>query len=341
MKKTSPFFSIGVTSFDRNTLLKETLKSIIRQNYKDFEVLVSNDNPKRKISNSSLKILDSRVKFINQPENLGERRNMNYMLSLSKGRYFTWLADDDLYNPQFLEAVYNSIIKYNFPSCIFTSYKTGNNILQRKKQLKIKSELFTGSEYLKKYLSRSIKTQGCYGIFEKQYLSRIGGMIKLGNGISAGYKDLPGNVYYPYADNWLVIQAGLREKIVFIDSPLILYRIHQGSISLTSTDLAGYFSAQQDLCKKCLKVFKSRKLRLNFQLYFFLLLKWCAKDFAAVVRRSDQIRMKQIIEYLHFFMKYMTYLKKPSLYWQMLRILSSLSINTILTIGKKKLLMPK
>ena len=39
----SPFFSIGVTTYNRRELLKCTLDSIIKQKFSDFEVIVGND----------------------------------------------------------------------------------------------------------------------------------------------------------------------------------------------------------------------------------------------------------------------------------------------------------
>ena len=38
-----PFFSIGVTTYNRKELLKQTLISIINQTFTDFEVIVGND----------------------------------------------------------------------------------------------------------------------------------------------------------------------------------------------------------------------------------------------------------------------------------------------------------
>ena len=48
---------------------------------------------------------------------------MNALLNLSRGRYFTWLTDDDLYAPNFLAEVHSALVKFDLPVCVFTSFE--------------------------------------------------------------------------------------------------------------------------------------------------------------------------------------------------------------------------
>ena len=111
-----PLFSIGVTTYDRVELLIETLSSITAQTFTDFEVIVGNDNPERTLTAEALGVDDQRIRFVNHASNLGELNNMNTLLDISRGRYFTWLADDDLYAPTFLAAVAEALEKCHYPS---------------------------------------------------------------------------------------------------------------------------------------------------------------------------------------------------------------------------------
>ena len=106
MTKNKPFFSIGVTSYKRIELLRQCIKSIISQTYKDFEVLIGNDDTSTIITHEMLGITDDRIKIYNHTKNLGEIGNMNYLLSKAEGDFFTIQADDDLYEPQFLESIH-------------------------------------------------------------------------------------------------------------------------------------------------------------------------------------------------------------------------------------------
>jgi len=255
-----PLFSIGITAFDRSKLLKATVNSILRQTFHDFEIIISNDNPKRKLSKSKLAIKDSRVKIINQSKNLGEVNNMNFLLNSARGKYFTWLGDDDMYQPQFLEAIHQAITKFNSPPYIVTSYSSGNKFTKLKKQNNFEFQNLNGQDFLSQYLNKSFKIIGCYGVFKTTYLKKINGIKQLGQGFS------------PYSDNLLAIQSAHHGKIVFINAPLVFFRLHSNSLSLISTNLNSYLTAQEDFLSSSIKIFKQQKLRQNFSSNLSLLL---------------------------------------------------------------------
>lgn len=294
-----PFFSIGVTTYDRVSMLVETLSSILTQTFEDFEVIVGNDNPDRIISGEVLGIDDTRIRFVNYAENLGELGNMNSLLNISRGKYFTWLADDDLYTPDFLRRIYETLVTFDFPLCAFTSYMViGPNYSGKSQECPVGgSQLLTGRQFLRKYLEHSVRVIGCYGVFDSQYLRKTGGIEQLGNGFS------------PYSDNLLVIKAGLLEKVVYINAPLIFYRTHEGSISLVSTDVDAYSTAQADLLSKSVNVFRSHVLNEDFKFNLFLLLKWCMEDYFAVMRRSGKLQWQKLLSYLVFLVGYIKVLQ--------------------------------
>lgn len=304
-KKTQPFFSIGVTTYDRMDLLKETLSSIIFQTFPDFEVIVGNDNPQQALSSELLDINDERISYVNHTANLGEMANMSDLLERSRGQYFTWLADDDLYAPTFLETVHKALSRYENQPVIFTSYVMGTHFKDESKSISsTECRRYTGAEFLKVYLSRSIMAIGCYGVFRKEYLLQIKGMEQLGRGFS------------PYADNWLVIKTALLDEVVYCDAPLIFFRTHEASISYTSRDVEAYLSAQKDLLTRSRGVFLSEPLAANFQDNLFLLLVWCLRDFGAVISRSGFVSLKQIREYIAFLQKHQAELRGTLYYWK-------------------------
>ena len=45
-----PFFSIGITAYNRHDLLREALGSILSQGFDDFEVIVGNDYQAEKLT---------------------------------------------------------------------------------------------------------------------------------------------------------------------------------------------------------------------------------------------------------------------------------------------------
>jgi len=320
-----PFFSIGVTTYNRKEMLKECLSSAIWQTFSDFELIVGNDYPQENISAELLGIHDPRIRFVNHAQNLGELRNMNALLAMSRGRYFTWLGDDDMYVPTFLQAVHAALVKFDFPPCVFTSYMRDAIFPEEVETSPAEGQLFEGRRFLQLYLTRTLKTLGSNGVFKKEYIMRIGGMEQLGASFS------------PYSDNLLAIRAGLLDKVVYIDAPLSFFRTHEESISATSTDLDAYSSAQAALCRKCINIFKSEGLRDNFHSNLFLLLWWCIIDFAAVILRAGSINKRQVFAYLAFLKRYMSFLKRPTLYWRRIGFLIITIIIQVLSLGKDKL----
>lgn len=292
-----PFFSIGVTTYNRQEMLKECLSSIIGQTFSDFEVIVGNDYTLDTLSDELLGIDDSRIRFVNHPQNLGELGNANSLLGMSQGRYFTLLADDDMYAPTFLEAVHTAIVKFDSPFCVFTSFKSGAIFYGEMENSVRQGQLFEGSRFIQLYLSRKLKAIGCYGVFDREYIRQTGGMEQLGEGFS------------PYSDNLLVIKAGLFEKVVYINAPLIFYRTHEGSISLVSPDVDAYSTAQADLILKSINVFRSQVLNEDFEFNLFLLLKWCIEDYFSVMRRSGKLQRKKLVSYLMFLVGYIKVLQ--------------------------------
>ena len=292
-----PFITIGVTTYNRREMLKECLQSILAQTHVDFEVIVGNDFTSNKLYLDEFGIDDPRFKIVNHEENLGETQNMNWLLHAAKGKYFTWLADDDGYYPAFLESIYDALIKYSLLTCVFTSYQMSENFPEMTETKIDYGNLYEGKEFLRLYLERRIKLQGCYGVFEKDYMINTGGMIKLGTGFG------------PYSDNILAIRAGALEKVVYINEPLIFYRSHSGSISLMSTDLDAYSSAQKELLRESVEIFRNLQIP-DFDYYLKLLLKWCVWDYYGVANRSKHVKLSKLFQYQWFIFYYSIFIGK-------------------------------
>lgn len=289
----TPYFSIGVTTFKRRELLLETLSSILAQTFADFEVIVGNDNTAESLTVETLGIDDRRVQIVNHAVNLGEIGNMNELLAQSRGSYFTWLADDDLYTPDFLQAVRDAHERYGSVNCVFTNYESGATCEPVRVAYTDSIRRISGRDFLRAYLGRKLKAIGCYGVFDLRYLRGIGGIEQLGSGFS------------PYSDNLLVIKAGALEGLCYIDAPLIFFRTHPGSISYSSPDLDAYLTAQEDLCARALEIFKTPLLQHDMHHNLYQLLShWCLTFMFHVLRRPQKVRSGYLRDYGRFLYEY-------------------------------------
>ncbi|OGG19001.1 hypothetical protein A3D78_06330 [Candidatus Gottesmanbacteria bacterium RIFCSPHIGHO2_02_FULL_39_14] len=93
MKK--PYFSIVIITYNRSNFLKANLKILLRQSFKDYEIVISDnastDNT-AKIVNS---FKDKNIRFIRNRVNIGFPANIKKAMLLASGKYIFTLGDDD------------------------------------------------------------------------------------------------------------------------------------------------------------------------------------------------------------------------------------------------------
>jgi len=304
----TPFFSIGIPTFNRPEMLLQAISSLTEQTFADFEVIVGNSYTKDHLTCETMDIYDPRIRFINHPADEGVVAGYSVLPFQAKGRYFTWLADDDLFAPDFLKIMHSALSEFKYPHAAFSTYMMGANYdLENIGTIK-EPHLFDGKQFLNRYLSKKLKVVGCYGIFDRQYLIQNRSMELLAEPES------------PYSDNLLAIRAGKLEKVIYIDSPLVFFRAHDNSISYKSTEASSYAMAQKNLCIKYVGLYRNGKNREEFQENLYLLLKWCINDFAAVVRRSNSIHFRNLIRYLPFLKSNLAHLRGTEFYWKIIRL---------------------
>jgi glycosyltransferase involved in cell wall biosynthesis len=305
----TPFFSIGVTTYNRPELLKQTLTSIINQTFFNFEVIVGNDYIKEPVTAEVLGISDPRIRFVNHAQNLGEVRNNNALIDLARGRYFTWQTDDDLYVPNFLEEVHSALVKYNDPPCVFTSFDFiyGSTYPDIEKTFSVQGQSFSGRQFLRMYLSGRIKALGCTGVYDKCYLKNIGGVESLAN-----------TSFVLYSEHLLLIRAGLLEQVAYIDAPLVKYRVHEESWGCaTNKDYAIYKEAGKNLISKSIIVLSNFELREDFCKNIGSVLKFVVMTFLERLRAQDRLLSKlEIVPYLFSLKKQFDSIKGTELYWK-------------------------
>jgi len=278
-------------------MLKECLQSILNQSFADFEIIVGNDYTQQHLTYNTIGVKDSRIRIINNAINLGELNNMNALLAASQGRYFTWLADDDMYMPHYLSTVRDALLMFDFTKVVFTSYSQGDKMCGTIVKDQGGITCISGQQFLSGYLSNQYKAIGCYGVFNAKYLKQIGGMEQLGDGFS------------PYSDNLLAIRAGMLNKVVYINRELIFFRIHDQSLSSTSGDVKSYSSAQRDLFKKYIEMVDTTELENNCNHNTFRLINLFILHFFEALKRSEQVLIFEVFKYFVFIIGALKFLK--------------------------------
>lgn len=99
-----PLVSVGVPVYNEEAFVRQTLDSLLAQDYDNLEVVIS-DNA----STDSTPVIcedivkkDSRVRYFRAETNQGAIKNFNAAFHHSKGKYFMWAGAHDLWEPTFI-----------------------------------------------------------------------------------------------------------------------------------------------------------------------------------------------------------------------------------------------
>lgn len=104
----TPEISVIITAWNSGRWIAETLRSVFRQSFQDFEVIVVDDGSTDDTSQIVASFDDPRLRYLRQ-ENRGQSVASNVGASMARGRYLKFLDADDLWNVQHLAAQYQAI----------------------------------------------------------------------------------------------------------------------------------------------------------------------------------------------------------------------------------------
>lgn len=241
-----PFFSIGVPTYNRHSLLRETIVSILAQEFTDFEVIVGNDYTAETLTGELIGISDPRIRFVNHPQNLREVGNMNRLIELAEGRYFTWLFDDDLLEPYCLAIAHETITATDHPDAFFPSFRTihGNEPFQPLRKTKSAVEILSGKEFLNRYDPLRPTIISTSGFFELTALhTRLHGV-----------KELCASAIGLNCEYLFLARCTLLSRIAFMNTPLVVFRVHDDSWGESNIELEKYHEAGVNLLEECATV---------------------------------------------------------------------------------------
>jgi len=111
--------SVIIPTYNREKLISKSIKSVLNQTYKKFEIIIiddgSTDNTKKEIG----KIKDRRIKYIKLPKKTGASNARNVGIKAATGDYITFQDSDDILHHNKLQKQIKNIIKNksNFDFC--------------------------------------------------------------------------------------------------------------------------------------------------------------------------------------------------------------------------------
>jgi glycosyltransferase involved in cell wall biosynthesis len=242
-----PLVTIVLPSYNRAHYIGLTIESCLAQTYKEFELIIVDDGSK----DNSIDVIesyaakDSRIILIKNFINKKLPGTLNNGFMHAKGKYFTWISDDNLFAPNALEKMVEILDKKPDIGLVYADYITIDD--DGKTMARIYQE---PPEYL--------PIRDCIGacfLYRASVAEQIGGY----NEHLFLIED------YEY---WL--RMGLVTKLFHIAEPLYYYRVH--AKSLTKTRVQEISQAKRLLKSKYLKKYSiPRKLEPINKLYLWFI----------------------------------------------------------------------
>ena len=226
VKKISPLVSVIIPSYNGLPYLKDAVKSVLEQTYKNFELIIvddsSTDNTHGYIS--SLIKKDQRIKYFKTPKNTGITASArNFGIKKSKGEFLSFLDADDLWYKHKLETQIDNLKKNTLLSCTAANYRQENTKTKPSLLITIARIL------LQKFFLTMIIKKGYHWLYV--YNPIIVSSVLIKKKIFNKHKFLENINIREDLDLWLKLMTKYNHKIVFIDKVLVTITRRVKSVS--------------------------------------------------------------------------------------------------------------
>lgn len=138
-EKSMPLVQIFIATFNRPGMVLKAIHSALNQDFKSFEVIVSDNSTNSETENLVKKISDKRLFYKKRDPSLPPIDHLNAILKDVKSEYFVIFHDDDVMFPEMLYVLFkgfdkyqnNNIVAIGSNALIMKNYKKTNKKFRR------------------------------------------------------------------------------------------------------------------------------------------------------------------------------------------------------------------
>lgn len=210
-----PTVSVGLPVYNGERYVERAIRSILRQDYRDIELIVSDNGSTdgTKAVCRRLAASDPRLRYVCSDINRGAAWNFNHVVAVATGRYFKWASADDELAHNYISTCIQVLIE---DASVVVAHPMTVDIDDEGSIVKVwasqpAADHPTAHERLGSLLRRNHQCFPVFGLMRRDVLMRTG---------------LVGR--YPESDDVLVAELALHGRIVEIPYPLFLHREHSG-----------------------------------------------------------------------------------------------------------------
>jgi glycosyltransferase involved in cell wall biosynthesis len=216
-KAEAPFVSIGLPVYNGENYVAEAIRCVLDQTFSNWELIIcDNCSTDRTLSICrEFAEQDSRIRVYQNSRNMGVCFNYSEVFRHSRGRYFKWMAHDDLFAPRFIESCIQELEKdarvvLVFPKMAYVNAE-GRVLRRQPSELSVLgATLDSRVECLMEMAARSMDFIWlAYGLIRRDVLEQSGAM-----GLYAG------------SDQVLLFKIALRGCIKQVEQEMFFRREH-------------------------------------------------------------------------------------------------------------------
>lgn len=245
--------SIIVPIYNCEKYLEQCILSILKQSYKNIEIILINDGSEDKSHEIAFKYakLDSRIKYVTK-KNEGVSKTRNLGIKLASGDYVTFVDADDFIEEKYIE---DMILECKDMDFVMTGYKIWN--MKNNECLKKECPYFYGNinefvEVIFNYINVPFLLSPCFKLFRLEILKK--NEIEFPEDISFGEDAL---FVLEYLKNI--------KKIKCMENVNYIYRRH-GKESLSTFFREDKINIFYRICCKLDKVISKYNIKLKYQI---------------------------------------------------------------------------
>ncbi|MCX6666554.1 MAG: glycosyltransferase family A protein [Euryarchaeota archaeon] len=253
--------SVIIPTYNREKLLKETVDSILRQTFQDFELIIVDNFSVDNTENIVYLFHDDRIRYYKHQNNGIIAVNRNFGIKKARGEFIAFCDDDDLWLPQKLEKQLLEFERDGKIGLVCTNGFSFNEHGKTESLGKSSSRYFTLNNLLIE------NTIACSSVMVKKSVLTDVGIFDESREIFTG------------EDYELWLRVAKRYRIKYLGTPLFKYRIHTGALQKTYVTGKITFELYKEIFVKLLhkkiidaKLYKRAVGRLNYKNLIFKLL---------------------------------------------------------------------
>jgi glycosyltransferase involved in cell wall biosynthesis len=218
----NPRVTVLIPTFNREHWLAGSIESVLAQTYRDFRLLVCDNDSQDDSERVVREFADDRIVYEKRPENIGMLGNHIEGMRSVETEYFTILGDDNLAHPDHLSVAVEILDGDASLGMVHSAYDVIDddgvtravNVSMAGKNVRA---VESGHEFIVKSLRARIRACEATTVFRT---SAVRG---------AGYYD-PADT--PLHDVGLFLRIASRWNVAYVDRPLVRFRVHGDALGL-------------------------------------------------------------------------------------------------------------